>query len=221
MANLLTEPHPAPAIDKPSMPADSAPPAETVTPSTLAAQSAPAPISVNTATLPDVVAPVATPRAKSNGYFSLIVGESVNRKKLDHVAGKVRAAGLKPDVAEATKEVEVFRLIVACYAEGKPAELRRAQVAHRTNKAFIARDGDSYCVFAGSLMSEESARSEQKRLATKGLKGLQIVRAQVPLKVWRVTTGRNADVRKAVKSFQALTKNGIEVNEVRIVETGN
>ncbi|GFE58084.1 AMIN domain-containing protein [Geobacter sp. AOG1] len=222
MAARPTEPYSVPVTDKPAIPAASALPTETVTPSTPAVKSTPSPLPVTTGILSDKVAPVATPRAKSHERIFLVVGESVNRKKLDAVVKKVRAAGVKPDVTAATKQVEVFRLLVASYAETKPAELRRAQVARHTKNAFIARDGDSYCVCAGSLMSEESARREQKRLAAKGLEGLQIVRVLVPLKVWRVTAGCDADVRQALKLHQALTKRGIKVSssEMRVVETG-
>lgn len=222
MAAGQTEPYYAPVTDKPVIPVASALPTDTGTQSAPAAESTPSPVPVKTGILPDKAAPAATPRAKSNERIVLVVGESVNRKKLDAVVKKVRAAGLKPDVAATTKPVEVFRLVVARYAETKPAELRRAQVALHTKDAFIVRDGDSYCVVACSLMSEESARREQKRLATKGLEGLQIVRTMVPLKVWRVTAECNADVRQALKLIQTLTKRGIKVSgsELRIAETG-
>jgi len=222
LVNMAAQPYSAPVMDKPVIPVASALPTETGTQSAPAAKSAPSPVPVKTGILPDNVAPAATPRAKSNERIVLVVGESVNRKKLDSVVKKVRAAGVKPDVAATTRQVEVFRLVVASYAETKPAELRRAQVALHTKDAFIVRDGDSYCVVACSLMSEESARREQKRLATKGLEGLQIVRTMVPLKVWRVTADCNADVRQALKLIQTLTKRGIKVSgsELRIVETG-
>ena len=154
---------------------------------------------------------VAPPAKESKVYYFLIAGESVNRKKLDPVVKKLVVADTKPIVAEVTREVEVFRLIVACLADRKSAEQRLAQIALRNKKAFLIRDGDSYCVVAGSLMSEESAGKEQQRLATKGLEGLQIVKTRVPLKVWRVTAGRYADAREAEKSAQALAKLGIEV----------
>jgi cell division protein FtsN len=177
----------------------------------------PAPSSTPAEIVPDAGAPAVTPAAKPTGYY-LIAGESVHRNRLDPVAEKLRSAGFKPDIAGATKEVEVFRLVVASFADRKPAELRRAQVALRTRRAFIARDADSYCVCAGSLMSEESARKELKRLSSKGLAGVQIVRVRVPLKVWQVTAGRYTDAREAENSAQRLSQRGIEV---KIVGTGN
>ena len=180
----------------------------------------PAPLAPGSSELTTVASPitplvearqVAPPAKESKDYYLLIAGESVNRKKLDPVVKKLVVADTKPIVAEVTREVEVFRLIVACLADRKSAEQRLAQTALRSMKAFLIRDGDSYCVVAGSLMSEESAGKEQQRLAKKGLEGLQIVQTRVPLKVWRVTAGRYADAREAEKSARALAKRGIEV----------
>jgi hypothetical protein len=217
-ADLMMPRQSAPVRGKPAIPVESGPPTESVTPSTPPAKLTPPPSSVHTEILPGSVAPVVTPIEESNHYYSLIAGESVNRKKLDPVVVKLTAAGFKPALAETTREVEVFRLKVACFADRKPAEMRRAQVARRTRKAFFARDVDSYCVFAGSLMSEDSARKEQKRLEAKGLKGLQIVRTRVPLKVWQVISGRNADGLESALLIRKLSKHGIAV---WIVETGN
>lgn len=218
MAALPAEPYYVSARDKPVVPVASASPDDTVTHAAPAAKSPPSRLPVTA----ENAVPAATPPATSNERIVLVVGESVNRKKLDAVVKKVRAAGLKPDVAATTKPVEVFRLVVASYADIKPAELRRAQVALHTKDAFIVRDGDTYYVVACSLMSEENARREQKRLATKGLEGLHIVRVMAPLKVWRVTVGGNADVRKALKLLQTLAKRGIKVSgsELRSMETG-
>jgi hypothetical protein len=210
--------HSAPVAEEPAIPVETSPPPGTVSSSTPTAKSALAPVSVHTEMLPGIVTPVVTPMEKSNHYYSLIAGESVNRKRLNPVVEKLTAAGFKPEVASATREVEVFRLKVACFAGMKPAELRRAQIARHTRKAFIAKDVDSYCVFAGSLMSEDSARREQKRLEPKGLKGLQIVRARVPLKVWQVTCGRNANGLESALLIRELSKRGIAV---WIAETGN
>ncbi|MBT0653507.1 hypothetical protein [Geomobilimonas luticola] len=218
MAALPAEPYYVSARDKPVVPVASALPTDTGTQSAPVAKSTPSRLPVTA----ENAAPATAPRAKSNERIVLVVGEAMSRKKLDTVVRKVIAAGLKPDVAAATKEVEVFRLLVARYADAKSAEQRRAQVALYTKDAFIVRDGDSYSVVACSLMSEESARREQKRLATKGLEGLQIVRVMVPLKVWRVTVGRNADLRQALKLLQTLAKRGITVSgsELRSMETG-
>jgi len=218
MADSLKQRHPAPASDKPATQAISGPPNATVTPAALAAKLPPTPISVNTEILPSLGVPVVTPVEQSDVHYSLISGESVIRKHLDPVVEKLKAAGIKPDVAETTRKVEVFRLKVACFADWKPAEMRRAQVAHRSRKAFIARDVDSYCVFAGSLMSEDSARKEQKRLEANGLAGLQIVRTRVPLKVWQVISGRNANGLETAILIRELSKRGIAV---WIAETGN
>jgi hypothetical protein len=207
-----------PDAEKPAIPVGPSPPTGNVSPSTPTAKSTPAPVSVHTEMSSGIVTPVVTPKEKSNRYYSLIAGESINLKRLDPIVEKLTAAGFKPEVASTTREVEVFRLKVACFAGRKPAELRRAQVARHTRKSFIAKDVDSYCVFAGSLMSEDGARKEQKRLEPKGLKGLHIVRARVPLKVWQVISGRNANGLESAFLIRELSKHGIAV---RIAETGN
>ena len=103
-------------------------------------------------------------------------------------------------------------LVVACFADRKAAEQKRSQLALRGTKTFLLREDGSYCVVAGSFGSGEGAEKEYKRLESNGLEGLQIIRARVPLKVWRVTAGRYADALQAEKTARALAKLGIAVS---------
>ncbi|MDD2850644.1 MAG: SPOR domain-containing protein [Desulfuromonadaceae bacterium] len=158
--------------------------------------------------------PSIMPTTEKRVHYSLGTGTGLSRNTLDSILTKLAADGIKPDVAYTMRETEVFRLLVACFPERKQAEHKRAEIALRSKHAFIARNNNSFCVVAGSLMSEESAVKEVQRVARKGVTGVKIAKATVPLKVWQVTFGRYASVQEAEQAAQSLSKNGVEVRVI-------
>jgi hypothetical protein len=156
--------------------------------------------------------PLAASVPETKNYYFLTAGESTNRKIFEPVVKTLESAGIKPLVAETTRDLDVFRLVLDCSGDRKPVEQKRVQVAHQIKDAFIAKVGESFCVVVGSFLFEESAKKEQNKLAAEGLEGLNIVKNRIQQKVWRVTAGRYADMTEAEQSVHALLRRGINVS---------
>jgi cell division protein FtsN len=149
------------------------------------------------------------------GYYSLATSETVNEKKLESMLKKLEKTNLMLAVREETKEKDVFRLIADCYSDRPTAEKRLAEISRRSIKAFISHAGDTFCVVAGSLMSEDAALKEQKRLAGKNLPA-RIVKVKVPLTVFGLNIGRFSQLQEAEEAAKSIAAQGIDVTVVKI-----
>lgn len=176
-----------------------------------AGEAIPEPVSVHRASqAPALPGPekhaVAADRAGES--YTVIAGETVNRKKMGVLRDRLKAAGLQPIVRETHKEMDVYRLLEKCFAGRMSAESRLNLVSRQIRDAFIISDGGSYCVVAGSLMSAEAARQAQKRLAQTGLTA-DIAKFRVTLPVWQVSAGQYSDARIAEQAAKSLSAQGI------------
>jgi hypothetical protein len=140
--------------------------------------------------------------------YTVIAGETVNRKKMGIIRNKLKSAGLQPVVSEKSKEMEVFRLLERCFNNKTSAENRLSLVSRQIKDAFVISDGGSFCVVAGSLMSEKAALQAQTQLAQTGLPA-DIVKYRVLLPVWRISAGQYTDVRDAEQAAKYLAAQGI------------
>ncbi len=164
------------------------------------------------------VAEQPVPEFKSKDHYTLTTGETINRKKLDPLLNKLKSAGQEAVVRKEIRDTEVYRLISECNNSRKSAIKRQEQLSRWIKDAFVVRDGDSYCVSAGSFVTEDAALREQERITKKGLP-VKVVKARVSLPVWRINSGSYADSRQAEEAAKALAAKGIGT-AVEKVETG-
>lgn len=186
---------------------------ETPVPSRQAAEQAPAPAKPP----PSGEPPVSRADGNDTMFYTLATGETVNRGKFESLQKKLEALGFLPVVQVETKQGEVYRLVAGCYGDRKSAEKRQAEISRRGGKAFVSRSDDSFCVVAGSLMSEAAAQQEKNRLAGKGVQ-VKIFKAQVPLTFWRISVGQYADARQAAEAAKTLAARGIAATVVKAVD---
>jgi outer membrane protein OmpA-like peptidoglycan-associated protein len=139
----------------------------------------------------------------------------VNRKQLAPLLNKLKAAGRQTAVREETRETEVYRLTSECYKEMKSALKRQSELDRQHRSSFVIPDGDEWCVIVGSYLTEETARQEQKKLAARKFP-VKIVKARVPLPVWRITSGHYADMSQAEEAAKILAELGIETSVVKV-----
>ena len=155
---------------------------------------------------------------ESKGYFTLTAGESIKPRKLEPLLGKLKAAGQQPVVVRDTRDTEIYRLVSECDDSRESAAKRQTTISSLVKDAYVIRDGDTYCVAAGTFMAENDAQKERQRLEQKGIP-VKIVKSRRPVQFWRVNTGRFADVQQAAKAAEKLAALGITA-AVRKVETG-
>jgi OOP family OmpA-OmpF porin len=148
-------------------------------------------------------------------YYTLAAQGIVNRKQLAPLLNKLKAAGRQTAVREETRETEVYRLTSECYKEMKSALKRQSELDRQHRSSFVIPDGDEWCVIVGSYLTEETARQEQKKLAARKFP-VKIVKARVPLPVWRITSGRYADMSQAEEAAKILAELGIETSVVKV-----
>lgn len=209
------EPLPIPLPEKDAGPPATAPVDTQRSPEQPAKPAAPSPA-------PSPAPPLPTPpesAVESGSYYTLAARGIVNRKELDPLLKKLKAAGRKTVVREETRETEVFRLVSDCYKDMKSAMKRQSQFDSRKTNSFIIRDGDAYCVVVGSYVAEEGARKEQERFARKRMP-VKIVKARVPLPVWRITSGRYTDLKQAEEAARILADRGIVTTVVKVDRGG-
>ena len=148
-------------------------------------------------------------------YYTLAARGVVNRKGLAPLLKKLKASGRQSAVREETRETEVYRLITVCYNDMKSALKRQAQLDRQHRSSFVMPDGNEWCVIIDSYLTEATALKEQKRLAAKGFP-VKIVKARVPLPIWRITSGRYADMRQAEEAAKILADLGIDTSVVKV-----
>lgn len=152
-----------------------------------------------------------------NGFYTLLAGETVNRKKLEPLLKKLKVNGLQPAVRQEMKAKDVYRLVVACYNDNQSAREKQAGVARKVKEAFIVHEGDSHCIVAASLLSAEAAERGRQLLAGRGLP-VTVAKAQVSLPVWRASVGKYTDAREAAGTVKKLAALAIEATLVKTVD---
>lgn len=154
-------------------------------------------------------APSAQKNAKV-GACMILVGEYVLDSQLTRDREKVGKAGLEAIVTQAGKKPEpMHRLFMADYADHAGAVAAISKLNAAGGQGFLLEENGKYAVYAGSYFLASKAASEQKKLATKGIK-LVIRKAMVPLAVSRLSAGRYASGAEAVPALQKLAKQGLK-----------
>jgi hypothetical protein len=149
------------------------------------------------------------PEQKPDKY-TLSSGVIVSRPKRDILVNKLKAAGLQPTVREEQKAMDVYRLVTGCFSAITAAQKRLAELARREKQAFIVHDNGQFCVVMASYFSYEAASARQNISAKKGLRA-EIVKAEVPLTSWQVTTGSYNDGQSAAAELKRLAERRINL----------
>jgi outer membrane protein OmpA-like peptidoglycan-associated protein len=145
---------------------------------------------------------------EEGGFYTLSAGETISQKKHESLVKQLTAAGQHPVVLKEMREKDVYRLVSECQDDVEAAKELRNRLAHKVKDAFVTRDGDSFCVVAGSFLSEEDALKGQKQLARKNLE-LKVVKTRVNVPVWSITSGEYGDMREAEAAAGRLAGKGI------------
>ncbi len=224
-------PAPAPAPPKPEQvktaaaeaPATTAPAAKPA-PAPAAAKPAPAPPAVKPAPAAAKPVPAAKPAQKAEkpvakkkgGAYRLLIGDYVpGSKSFDAVQAKLKKSCITPVRKSAVQTAEpMHRLYVAEFVDQDEAEAELAKIKKLTVDAFLVYDNGKYLLFGGSYLSPDKAASERKKLAGKGVTST-IRKAQVTVKVTRVTAGSYASSEDARKDAARLKKQGIQATVVK------
>jgi outer membrane protein OmpA-like peptidoglycan-associated protein len=148
-------------------------------------------------------------------YYTLAAQGIVNRKQLEPLLNKLKAAGRQTTVREETRETEVYRLSSDCYKDMKSALKKQAQLDRKHRNSFVIPDGNEWCVIVGSYLTETTAQEEQQKFAAKRFP-VKIVKARVSLPIWRITSGRYADMRQAEEAAKILAELGIDTSVVKV-----
>jgi outer membrane protein OmpA-like peptidoglycan-associated protein len=146
--------------------------------------------------------------AEPCGYYTLSTGGSINRKKLEPLLGKLKAAGQQPVVVKETRDTDVYSLVSECGNTRESAMERQTQISRLVKDAFIIRGRKSYCVAAGSFQVKNNAMQELERLAYNGIP-VKVVKSRKALPVWRINSGCYADTRQAEEEAKTVAAHGI------------
>ena len=131
------------------------------------------------------------------------------------VQAKLKKSGIAPVRKSDIKAAEPMnRLYVAEYTDQTVAEIELQKVKNLTADAFLVPENNKYFLYAGSYFSSSRAASEQGKLKAKGVKSI-IRKAQVTIKVTRVTAGSYASPDDARKDVARLKKLGIKASVVK------
>ena len=152
---------------------------------------------------------------KKGGPYRLLIGDYVPDQTFKAVQAKLKKSGIAPVRKSEIKAVEPMnRLYVAEYADQTMAEVELQMVRKLTADAFLVPEKDKYFLYAGSYFSSSRAASEQGKLKAKGVKTV-IRKAEVPIKVTRVTAGSYASQEDAREDVARLKKHGIKASVIK------
>jgi outer membrane protein TolC len=148
--------------------------------------------------------------------FTLKIDVFVTNAALAEVQKVLKEAGLTPVLQYGPKKTgEVIRLLTGSYSSQKAA-LEKIDALRRIKAdSFFLRGKGGFKVYAGSYILEKGARSEQKRLASLGVK-TTLEKASVNLPTYRLTAG-TFDTREAADATASrLATRGLQARVVAI-----
>jgi hypothetical protein len=148
--------------------------------------------------------------------FTLKIDVFVTNAALAEVQKVLKEAGLTPVLQYGPKKTgEVIRLLTGSYSSQKAA-LEKIDALRRIKAdSFFLRDKGGYKVYAGSYILEKGARSEQKRLASLGVK-TTLEKASVNLPTYRLTAGTFGTREAADATASRLATRGLQARVVAI-----
>lgn len=154
----------------------------------------------------------ATP--KTVGPWTVVVGLYVVEETLAEDMAKVKKAGLTPVMTSGPKRpVAMNRLFYGEYTSKEQAQQAVEMLRRTAGSGFSMQRGEKHEVYAGSYAVLSGAESEQKRLATSGVK-VVIRKAQVPLASRKLTAGTFTDRKAAIDVQKKLKTAGIGTPEI-------
>ena len=151
--------------------------------------------------------PTAETTTGESVYYTLTEGRTTNRKKVELLFNRLKAAGQKPAMLVEKQNKNVYRLVSSCSSDRKAALKLKEQFSTLVGDAFIIRDVDAACVVVGTFLTKKEAQQELERLANKGLP-THVVKVRVSVPVWSINNGRYAD-QQAYEAAKTLAGVGI------------
>ena len=152
---------------------------------------------------------------KKGGPYHLLIGDFVPDRTYAAVQAKLKKSGITPVRKSDLQSPEPMnRLYVAEFTDQTVAELELQKLKNLTADAFLIPENDKYFLYAGSYFSSSRAASELAKLKAKGVKPV-ITKAQVTIKVTRITAGSYASGEEARKEALRLKKHGITATVIR------
>jgi hypothetical protein len=150
-----------------------------------------------------------TPEQKPVAY-TLSSGETENRSTLNILLKELTASGFQPIIWMQNKTSDAYRLVTECFNAKSAAQKRQAALARQNKHAFIMQEADQFCVVAASFFSYDAALTEQERFKMKGL-ATKIIKTQVKIPTWKITTGRYNDSLSATTALKRLAEKDINL----------
>jgi outer membrane protein TolC/cell division protein FtsN len=143
--------------------------------------------------------------------YTLKIGEYL-ASEVASIKKKIVQSGLVPVVIDGFKqEREVFRLLIGEYKGYSVAQKALEDLKNVRISGFILENASNkYEVYAGSFFTRESAKTEQKRLATQGIH-LSLKKVSVSLPAFLLTAGSFASREAAVEGAKKLEQQGLIV----------
>lgn len=205
-----------PAATAPAQPVKPAPvtvaPSAPLKPAATAAPSKPEPqkpvtapvkpatqVTVKKEIVPKPAAAKPKPASKESGPWTLVVGSYVMEGALAEDMAKIRKAGLTPLITTGPKQpMAMHRLFYGAYDDKAEAQKAVEMLKRQTGSGFLIQKGAKYEVYAGSYSLASGAESEQKRLASAGIK-VTMQKTAVPVPSKKLTAGTFTD-RKAAEA---------------------
>jgi cell division protein FtsN len=206
-APASAKPAAPPAKPAPASPAAKAVPAPAAKPAPSVAKAepkTPAPGKPAAAAVAGKEAPAAT-----KGNYTLLIGSYAVPQALEAEKARVKKAGLAPSVKKGVmKATQMNRLFLGEYSDKAQADEQLRKLKQATPDAFILPYGEKYQVYAGSYYLDTRAAQEQDRLLARGFK-LLMRKAEVPVRLTRLTAGKFSSREDASKEAVRLKKFGI------------
>jgi cell division septation protein DedD len=152
---------------------------------------------------------------KKGGAYRLLIGDFVPDKSFAELQAKLKKSGIAPVRTSTLQAPEPMnRLYVADFTEQDKAEAALQKIKKLTADAFLISENGKYLLYAGSYFSASRAAAELKKLSAKGVTPV-IKKAQVTIKVTRVTAGSYASSEEARNDALRLKKQGLAATVIK------
>jgi hypothetical protein len=140
--------------------------------------------------------------------YALFTLPSVNRKKAESLLTAIQPMVPEAELCSKPKNRIANRLVVECFDNLAAARKLHAEMYRTIKTTFMVKSDRSYCVVAGSQLTEKAATIEKKELADKQI-AATIVKKKVSLPHWQIKAGGFHDLKEAVIQANNLSESGI------------
>jgi hypothetical protein len=153
--------------------------------------------------------------AHAGGQYTLLIGEFVPDKRFAAIQAKVRkVVGPVLTTTPLQKVEPMHRLFVGEYAGYEEAAAELQRLKSLTADAFMIEKTGKYLLFAGSYYDSSLVEKQKQRLSAKGVT-VKVLKADLPVRVIRLTAGRFASQGDAQKAVEKLKKDGIKAQPIK------